>query len=41
MTQTPITDNLPDVPGPGPLLGAGVFCGWSRRLRQRLRGLKG
>jgi len=25
------------VPGPLPLLGAGAACGWSRRLRQRIR----
>ena len=41
MVQQPITRNMsPDAPGPLPLLGAGVFCGWSRRLRQRLRAIK-
>ncbi len=41
MVQQPITRNVSQgVPGPLPLLGAGVFCGWSRRLRQRLRAIK-
>ena len=42
LTQQPITmDTSASVPGPLPLAGAGVFCGWSRRLRQRLGAIKG
>ena len=41
LTQTPITYNLPDAPGPLPLLGAGMFYRWSRRLRHRATSLKG
>jgi hypothetical protein len=38
VTQTPITQFVPDsaVPGPLPLLGMGAAFGWSRRLRRRL-----
>ena len=43
ITQTPITTFVPgteSVPGPLPVIGAGMALGWSRRLRRRVKQAK-